>query len=119
MSFPDFDQTIFLAMAPNEPKRIIRLAAAYERSTRDSLDKLASAIEQADLIRTREIGHKLKSGSKWFGALALGALGEQLEKLPDDTGLTAAAPLLEAAESSFKTLQGRVTECLASLNIHD
>ena len=118
MSAPDFDRATFLAMAPGsikDPSRLARLAAAYEKSTRNSLANLASAIEQSNLNQTREIGHKLKSGSAWFGALALGLIGEQLENLPDDAEINALRPLWETAEASFTKVLGEVAETLAHL----
>ena len=118
MSAPDFDRATFLAMAPGsikDPSRLARLAAAYEKSTRNSLANLASAIEQSNLNQTREIGHKLKSGSTWFGALALGLIGEQLENLPDDAEINALRPLWETAEASLTNVLGEVAETLAHL----
>lgn len=117
MSTPDFNPAAFEAMAPGEPKRLVRLAAAYERSTRDSLEKLANAIDRHDLGQIRDIGHKLKSGSNWLGAYALGTIGEQLENLPDDPGVAAAPALREAAESCFATLLGKLAEALASIEV--
>ena len=118
MSAPDFDRATFLAMAPGsikDPSRLARLAAAYEKSTRNSLANLASAIEQSNLNQTREVGHKLKSGSTWFGALALGLIGEQLENLPNDVEMDALRLLCETAEASFTDVLGEVAETLAHL----
>lgn len=115
MNRPDFDEATFLAMAPDSYDRLIRLAAAYEKSTRTSLNNLATAIEQENLDQTREIGHKLKSGSKWFGALAIGAIGERLENLNVGNDIGAAKALLTAAETSFAIVQEEVAEVLAHI----
>ena len=118
MNAPDFDRATFLAMAPGsikDPCRLARLAAAYEKSTRNSLVNLASAIEQKNLAKTREIGHKLKSGSTWFGALALGLIGEKLENLPNDVEMNTLRPLWEIADASFTKVLGEIATTLAQL----
>lgn len=101
---------------PFKADRLQRLATAYEKSTRGSLAKLAIAIEQGNLEQSREIGHKLKSGSNWFGALALGLLGEQLETLPNDVQMDSLRTLRIAAEASFSAVLGEIAETLAALN---
>lgn len=115
MNLPEFDLPTFLAMAPGDTERLVRLAEAYERSTRGSLEKLALAVEQGNLAQARDVGHKLKSGSNWFGALALGALGDQLESLPDNVTMDSVRALQFAAESSLATVLGKVTDTIAAL----
>lgn len=115
MNAPDFDRTIFLAMAPDHPDRLIRLAAAYEKSTRSTLARLATAIEQGNHDLTRDLGHKLKSGSIWFGATALGAVGARLESLSLLTGEESAETLRAEAETSFTKVMIEVTEALAAM----
>lgn len=118
MTTPDFDPATFLGMVPGSTKdtnALTRLAQAYDKSTRNSLAKLATAVEQRNLVQIKDVGHKLKSGSRWFGAHALGSLGEQLEKLPNAIDMDTLPPLLKAAEASFANVTSEVAKTLARL----
>ncbi|HQQ63442.1 MAG TPA: MASE1 domain-containing protein [Pseudomonadales bacterium] len=82
-------ETLFAADRP----RIADLMQRFIGFTRNDLEHLALALEEADLETARQIGHKLKSGARQVGARLFADLCHTLEKLQGHDALKKAALL--------------------------
>jgi HPt (histidine-containing phosphotransfer) domain-containing protein len=76
------DLSILAGVIGDDPAKLHRFAHKFVDTTRAALAELHACLAGADIARMRELGHRVKSSARIVGALGMGELCEQLEKLP-------------------------------------
>jgi HPt (histidine-containing phosphotransfer) domain-containing protein len=112
-----FDHTAFRRLADGDARRTARLVDVFKSSMRSSLDQLAAAAANRDLGALRAVGHRIKSGPAWIGALGLCEIGQQIEDAASGrmSGPEADLPaLVGRAEASFRAAVAEMDEALKS-----
>lgn len=76
------DLAVLAGVIGNDPVKLERFARKFVDTARVALAELHACLAGGDMARIRELGHRVKSSARIVGALAMGELCEQLEKLP-------------------------------------
>ncbi|WP_317204915.1 CHASE domain-containing protein [Janthinobacterium sp.] len=80
----------------NKPEKMRKFAVMFLDAARDSLAEMGHAMQQDDLLRLSELGHRTKSSAKAVGAMRFAALCHALEEMPEKGGDMAQARLVVA-----------------------
>jgi len=78
------DLSILAKLLGYHPHKVRKFAFKFLQNTQDGLTQMEAALRQGDLVALRDLGHKLKSPARTVGALGMGELMLELEKLPLD-----------------------------------
>jgi PAS domain S-box-containing protein len=78
------DLSILAKLLGYHPHKVRKFAFKFLQNTQDGLNQMEAALRRGDLVTLRDLGHKLKSPARTVGALGMGELLLQLEKLPAD-----------------------------------
>lgn len=104
-----FDRQTFLQLGEGNPERLRRLVDAFSSSAKRTLDDLASALTESNAEVAGQLGHKLKSGARWMGALQLATLAEELEQsVPSDrigTGKALQSELMRQYTNALRQME--------------
>jgi two-component system, sensor histidine kinase and response regulator len=73
------DLAVLGRMVNNDPEKIRRFAERFVETARQTLAEIDTALEQLDMAKLGEIGHRTKSSARAVGALSFGDLCQTLE----------------------------------------
>ncbi|MES2298479.1 MAG: CHASE domain-containing protein [Pseudomonadota bacterium] len=76
-----FDTAALSVTFGGNPEKMRKYALMFLQSARDGITELGDALEQGDLRRVTELGHRIKSSARAVGAMSFAALCGQLEHL--------------------------------------
>lgn len=74
-------------LAGGQPARMRKYATAFLDSAHKTLEGLEEALSIGDIEAVSGLGHKLKSGARWVGAIGMGDLAQELERLRREADL--------------------------------
>jgi CheY-like chemotaxis protein len=101
---PDLDLERLQLVTGGESILEEELLGIFLESTRETLGDLHSAIEAGDTRLLRAHAHALKGSSRTIGAIALGELAGELERLGDTSDLASAHGALLSADAAFERI---------------
>jgi len=78
------DLSILAKLLGYHPHKVRKFAFKFLQNTQDGLNQMEAALGRGDLAALRELGHKLKSPARTVGALGMGELLLEMEKLPPE-----------------------------------
>ena len=99
---------VLQALGGSQGARSRALAQSYLASAGKTVAQLALAMQSQDLAAARALGHKLKSASRWVGAMQLGDECEALERLPEGSKLAQAQALAQQISARFERVRHEV-----------
>ena len=76
------DLTVLSNLIGTDPAKIHKFASKFVDSARSALAEMDACLASGDIVRIRELGHRIKSAARIVGALGMGELCERLEKMP-------------------------------------
>jgi two-component system sensor histidine kinase/response regulator len=99
------DLTILAKLLSYDKDKVRKFAFKFLQSTQAGFEEMDAALAAGNVMRVRELGHRIKSAARTVGALGMAELCQRLENLPftspDEEKAAAAAmvaqlwPLLE------------------------
>ena len=107
--FPDLDLERLHLVTDGEPALEEELLGIFLESARETLQELHVALEAGDARLLRAHAHALKGSSRTVGAVALGELACELERLGDASDLASANGALRSASAAFKRMESVIT----------
>jgi two-component system sensor histidine kinase/response regulator len=107
--FPDLDLERLQLVTDGESALEDELLGIFLESARETLEDLRGALEARDARLLRAHAHALKGSSQTIGAIALGELAGELERLGDTSDLASAYGALLSADAAFERLTLAIT----------
>jgi len=107
--FPDLDLERLQLVTDGEPALEEELLGIFLESSRETLKDLRTAIETGDARLLRAHAHALKGSSRTIGALALGELAQELERLGDSSDFASAYGALLSADAAFERMASAIS----------
>jgi HPt (histidine-containing phosphotransfer) domain-containing protein len=95
---------------PGRENAVAELISQFLADTPLRLIALREAAAQHDAVRLTETAHALRGAAEHFGALEVGALCEQLERLARTGSLGGSIELIEALEEAFVRARVALTQ---------
>jgi two-component system sensor histidine kinase/response regulator len=99
----------------SDPAKMRKYATMFVNSARDSLAELERSIEQGDMVRVAELGHRIKSSARAIGAMGFAQLCAALEALRPDAAPEQARELLASLRELLPRLDAHIVHELAEL----
>ena len=106
--FPDLDLERLRLVTGGESALEEELLGIFLESARETLEDLRTAIEAGDARLLRAHAHALKGGSRTIGAVALGELAWELERLGDSSDIASAYGALLSADAAFERMASAI-----------
>ena len=106
--FPDLDPERLQLVTGGEYGLEEELLGIFMESARETLQDLRTAIEAGDARLLRAYAHTLKGSSRTIGAVALGELACELERLGDTNNLASAHGALLSADAAFERMASAI-----------
>jgi two-component system, sensor histidine kinase and response regulator len=106
--FPDLDLERLRLVTDGESSLEEELLSIFLESSRETLHELHSALEAGDARLLRAHAHTLKGSSRTIGAIALGELAYELERMGDASDLASAYGALRSADAAFARMESAV-----------
>jgi HPt (histidine-containing phosphotransfer) domain-containing protein len=106
--FPDLDLERLQLVTDWEPALEEELLGIFLESSRETLKDLRTAIEAGDARLLRAYAHALKGSSRTIGAIALGELAQELERLGDSSDFASACGALLSADAAFERMASAI-----------
>jgi HPt (histidine-containing phosphotransfer) domain-containing protein len=100
--YPDLDVDQLEDVTCHDPAMEQELFDLYLESTREMLASIRAAILGREVQLLRGYAHALKGGSRTIGAMALGELAEEMERLAEAADFTSAQGTLERTVAAFE-----------------
>jgi signal transduction histidine kinase/DNA-binding response OmpR family regulator len=107
--FPDLDLERLHLATDGDPTLEEELLGIFLESARETLQEMHTALEAGDARLLRAHAHALKGSSRTMGAVALGELAHELERLGDTSDLASANGALRSANAAFKRMETAIT----------
>ena len=107
---PDvIDLTVLAKLLSYDPDKVRKFAFKFLQTTQSGFEEMDRALAAGNVMRVRELGHRIKSAARTVGALGMAEICGNLENLP------LSSPELEMAEAApmvaqLWTLLERITE---------
>ena len=79
------DLTILAKLLSYDQAKVRKFAFKFLQSTQSGFDEMETSLAAGNVVRVRELGHRIKSAARTVGALGMASLCEQLEQLPPAT----------------------------------
>ena len=99
--FPDLDLERLHLVTGGESALEDELLGIFLESARETLEDLRTALEAGDTRLLRAHAHALKGSSRTIGAIALGEMACELERLGGSSDLASAYGALMSADAAF------------------
>jgi CheY-like chemotaxis protein len=99
--FPDLDLERLQLVTGGESALEEELLGIFLESTRETLEDMRTALEAGDARLLRAHAHVLKGSSRTIGAIALGEMAFELERLGSSSDLASAYGALLSADAAF------------------
>jgi HPt (histidine-containing phosphotransfer) domain-containing protein len=106
--FPDFDLERLQLVTDGESALEEELLGIFVGSARETLEEMRTALEAGDARLLRAHAHALKGSSRTIGAIALGELACELERLGDTSDLASAYGALLSADAAFERMASAI-----------
>lgn len=100
--FPDLDEDRLEDVCGHDPTLEGEVIQMYLVSTRETLARMRAALAAGDAALLRCLAHGLKGGSGTVGAVALGELAHEIERLAETADFASAHGALEGAAVAFE-----------------
>ncbi|WP_426208942.1 PAS domain S-box protein [Massilia sp. TWP1-3-3] len=83
---PDvIDLTILAKLLSYDQDKVRKFAFKFLHSTQSGLDDMEASLRDGNVMRVRELGHRIKSAARTVGALGMAEMCQRLEDLPFGT----------------------------------
>ena len=76
------DLTILAKLLSYDQDKVRKFAFKFLQSTQSGFDDMESSLAAGDVMRVRELGHRIKSAARTVGALGMADICQDLENLP-------------------------------------
>jgi two-component system sensor histidine kinase/response regulator len=97
---PDvIDLTILAKLLSYDQDKVRKFAFKFLQTTQAGFDEMDSALAAGNVMRVRELGHRIKSAARTVGAIGMADICQRLEHLPF------AEPAVEQAEAGAMVAQ--------------
>jgi CheY-like chemotaxis protein/HPt (histidine-containing phosphotransfer) domain-containing protein len=107
------DVTVLKGLIGDDPKFVQELLRDYLASARGLASELRTACDGGDARQVGAIAHKLKSSSRWVGALALGDHCAELENAGRAADKAAIAHCMEQFDAALAQVEADIAGLLA------
>jgi CheY-like chemotaxis protein/HPt (histidine-containing phosphotransfer) domain-containing protein len=77
------DLTILAKLLSYNQEKVRRFAFKFLQSTQDGLEEMERELKAGNIMRLRDLGHRIKSSARTVGALGMADLCQRLEHLPE------------------------------------
>jgi PAS domain S-box-containing protein len=94
----------------NKPEKMRKYAHMFLDSARDGLVEVRAALEQGDMKRLSELGHRIKSSARAVGAMSFADLCLQLEHLKPDDDIARARDIAARMQVLLEKLQEHIAQ---------
>jgi CheY-like chemotaxis protein/HPt (histidine-containing phosphotransfer) domain-containing protein len=109
------DLNVLRQLVGDDDATVHELLSDFLVSAQDQARALRNAFHAGDLRHVASIAHKLKSGSRSVGALALGDLCADLERQPSATDAQTVLPKLALFDSTFSAVVAQIESHFGAL----
>jgi two-component system sensor histidine kinase/response regulator len=82
------DLTILAKLLSYDQSKVRKFAFKFLQSTQAGFDEMEDCLALGNVVRVRELGHRIKSAARTVGALGMADLCERLEHLPESGELS-------------------------------
>jgi len=103
------DLTILAKLLSYDQEKVRKFAFKFLQTTQSGFAEIETSLEQGDIARIRELGHRIKSAARTVGALGMAELCLGLETLPE-TGLAAEQAAVQALLARLWPLLSQISE---------
>ena len=76
------DLTILAKLLSYDQAKVRKFAFKFLQTTQAGFDEMENSLAAGNIVRVRELGHRIKSAARTVGALGMAELCERLENLP-------------------------------------
>ncbi|TFW15424.1 PAS domain S-box protein, partial [Massilia arenosa] len=77
------DLTILAKLLSYNQEKVRKFAFKFLQSTQDGLEEMERELKAGNIMRLRDLGHRIKSSARTVGALGMADLCQRLENLPE------------------------------------
>ncbi len=106
--FPDLDLERLQSLTDGEPALEQELLTLFVESARETLAELRAALEAGDARLLSASAHALKGSSRTVGAVELGEVACELERLGDTSDFASAYGALLSADAAFERVAATI-----------
>jgi two-component system, sensor histidine kinase and response regulator len=106
--FPDLDLERLRLVTNGEPALEEELLGIFLESARETLEDLRTSLEAGNARALRAHAHALKGSCQTIGAVALGEMARELERLGDSSDFASGYGALLSADAAFRRMASAI-----------